>query len=158
MPTTPEAYKPLNLAEEVASIVKYGRGPAKSSPIVRQDTEERLTVADLDTINLERAQIAYLSACSTAEIQALKLVDESIYLASTFQLSAFQHVIGTLWGAEDGAAAEIASNFYKFLLQRSENSELPAAQALDDAVLCFRNTDNNHMAIFRWASFFHLGC
>ena len=195
MPTTPGTYKPLNVTEEVASIVKYSGSvastrhlerptreavlnalkscaiahfachgsvdetePAKSALIVGQDTEERLTVADLDTITHDRAQIAYLSACSTAEIQALNLVEESIHLASTFQLSGFQHVIGTLWGAEDSAAAEIASKFYKLLLQRSENGELSVAQALHDAVLCFRNTDNNHMAISQWAPFIHLGC
>lgn len=135
-----------------------GIEPAKSALIVGRDTAERLTIADLDTVSHENAQIVYLSACSTAETQALELQHESIHLASAFQLSGFQHVIGTLWGADDGAAVQIASNFYRILLRDSYSSELSVAQALHDAVLCFRNTDNNYKAISLWAPFIHLGC
>jgi tetratricopeptide (TPR) repeat protein len=133
--------------------------PARSALIVGQDTEETLTIENLDTITRDGAQIAYLSACSTAEIQAMNLVDESITLASTFQLAGFQHVIATLWGADDTAAVKIAGKFYEFLLlQRSENSELSVAKALHEAVLCFRNADGNRFAISQWAPFIHLGC
>lgn len=83
---------------------------------------------------------------------------ESVHLASAFQLSGFQHVIGTLWGAEDSAAVRIASDFYRFLLQHDDIGGLAVARALHDAVLAFRNTDDNHKAVSQWAPFIHLGC
>ena len=49
---------------------------------------DKLTVRQISNANLDRARIAYLSACSTAENQAEKLVDEVIHLASGFQLLA----------------------------------------------------------------------
>ncbi|MCJ1251060.1 hypothetical protein MMC30_008291 [Trapelia coarctata] len=63
----------------------------------------------------DQAQIAYLSACSTAEIKVRNLADESIHLANAFQLAGFTNVIGTLWAADDNAAVEIASKFYEGL-------------------------------------------
>ncbi|CZR68682.1 uncharacterized protein PAC_18581 [Phialocephala subalpina] len=57
---------------------------------------ERLTIADLANESLYKAQIAYLSACSTAQSPDLDLANEMIHIASTFQLMGFSHVIGTL--------------------------------------------------------------
>lgn len=54
---------------------------------------ERLTVNDMATISLGNAQIAYLSACSTAQNAAPRLINETIHIASTFQLIGFAHVI-----------------------------------------------------------------
>jgi CHAT domain-containing protein len=131
--------------------------PSKSALIVRRETEERLTVEDLDTITYSSAKLAYLSACSTAEIQVSDLVEESVHLASIFQLTGFQHVIGTLWGADDNAAVKIASKFYEGLLQHGDVRDSSVAQALHHAVLCLRNTGDNHTAISLWAPFIHLG-
>ncbi|CBX97908.1 hypothetical protein LEMA_P093170.1 [Plenodomus lingam JN3] len=52
--------------------------------------QERLSVGDIRSINLHSAQIAYLSACSTAASLDADLVYESIHLASAFQLE-FRH-------------------------------------------------------------------
>lgn len=90
--------------------------PAQSALIIGRETKELLIINNLDTVTHESAQIAYLSAYSTAEMRAQDLVNESIHLASTFQLARFQHIIGTLWGADDNAAVEIADKFYKRLL------------------------------------------
>ncbi|TVY12601.1 hypothetical protein LARI1_G009585, partial [Lachnellula arida] len=132
--------------------------PAKSALIVGRETQELLTINDLDTISHDSAQIAYLSACSTAEMKAQNLVNESIHLASTFQLSGFPHVIGTLWGANDTAAVEIASKFYEGLLQEGGSGGKSVAQALHDAVIDFRNKDRNRAQTSKWAPFIHLGC
>ncbi|KAI9782887.1 MAG: hypothetical protein M1816_001668 [Peltula sp. TS41687] len=113
--------------------------PAKSALILGREIEERLTLEDIDAITHDNAQIAYLSACSTAEIKVQNLADESIHLASTFQLVGFQHVIGTLWGADDDAAVEIARKFYEGLLQQAKVDDTSVARALHDAVLCLRN-------------------
>lgn len=145
----------------IAHFACHGRvdgiEPANSALILGRDTEERVIVADFDANVYEKAQIAYLSACSTAEIRNLELVDEGIHLASTFLHSGFQHVIGTLWGADDGAAVEIAGEFYRNLAQHSENGEVSVARALHDAVIYFRNKTGNNLEISKWAPFIHLG-
>ncbi|KAI9776673.1 MAG: hypothetical protein M1816_005151 [Peltula sp. TS41687] len=132
--------------------------PARSALILGREIEEKLTLKDIDAIIRDSAQIAYLSACSTAEIKVQDLVDKSIHLASTFQLAGFQHVIGTLWGADDSAAVEIAGKFYKGLLQHNKGDDTSVAQALHDAVLCLRNEKGNRKDISKWAPFIHLGC
>jgi CHAT domain-containing protein len=40
------------------------------------------------------------------------LLDESIHLASAFQLAGFPHVIATLWQTGDSAAVQVAEDFY----------------------------------------------
>ncbi len=53
-------------------------------------------IIDLDAINHDHAQIAYLSACFIIETKINNLVDENIHHASTFQLVKFSHVIEIL--------------------------------------------------------------
>jgi CHAT domain-containing protein len=119
---------------------------------------EKLTITDLDTVNHDLAQIAYLSACSTAEVKVSNLIDESIHLASTFQLVGFPHVVGTLRGARNSAAVEVAKKFYEGLHRSTEGGSSSVAQALHDAVLCLRNSQNNWKDISSWAPFIHIGC
>ena len=66
------------------------RGP--SGPVI-----DKLTVSDISNKNtLGRTWIAYLSACSTAEVEATNLADECLHIASAFQVAGFAHVIGSL--------------------------------------------------------------
>ncbi|KAH7000663.1 CHAT domain-containing protein [Ilyonectria destructans] len=64
-----------------------------------------------------RAKIAYLSACSTAESRAERLVDEVLHLASGFQVAGFPHVVATMWPAEEEASVKVAGEFYKRLAE-----------------------------------------
>ncbi len=48
-----------------------------------------LTVSELGPVRLGAARLAYLSACSTARNEVTELADESIHLASAFQLAGF---------------------------------------------------------------------
>jgi hypothetical protein len=57
----------------------------------------------------------HISACYTAQQYDLKLLDENIHLAAIFQVMRFPAVIGTLWEADDKAAAFIAKAFYQEL-------------------------------------------
>jgi tetratricopeptide (TPR) repeat protein len=145
----------------IAHFACHGRvddlEPAKSALLLGKTSLEELTIRDLDAINHPHAQIAYLSACSTAEVRSYDLVDESIHLASTFILAGFPHVIGTLWGAQDSAAVEVAREFYKKLFQYSEDENASVAYALHEAVLCYRNADENVTDILKWAPFIHIG-
>ncbi|MEU2961210.1 CHAT domain-containing protein [Streptomyces albidoflavus] len=77
-----------------------------------------LTVADIATLNLDDAELAYLSACTTGSpggtfiTTGESLADESIQLASSFLIAGYRHVIATLWPVQDSAAARFAERFY----------------------------------------------
>lgn len=140
--------------------------PTKSALLLGKDVLEKLTLEDimnLDSLTHQHAQVAYLSACSTAEIKVRNLADESIHLASSFQLAGFMHVIGTLWAADDSAAVEIAGKFYegleiydRELFDRDESGSV--AYALHYAVLHYRSIPGNSTAVAKWGPFIHLGC
>ncbi|MCJ1265659.1 hypothetical protein MMC22_005539 [Lobaria immixta] len=99
-----------------------------------------LTVETISSINTERSQLAFLSACCTAENASLKLMDEGINLANGFQLAGYPHVIASLWEADDDLSVAIAEKFYRILCAESsidghERRHERIASALHDAVL-----------------------
>ncbi|KAK3377721.1 CHAT domain-containing protein [Podospora didyma] len=120
-----------------------------------------LTVRELDEVNLQSAEVAYLSACSTAELAVGKLIDEAIHLSNSFQTIGFRHVIGTMWGADDDAAGEIAKSFYKLALSNWQGDasfgEYKVAQALHDAVMDFRGKPGMRADVTKWGPFIHMG-
>jgi hypothetical protein len=121
---------------------------------------EHLTARDLANINHKDAQIAFLSACSTAENSSEELIDEVIHVASAFQLIGFPHVIGTLWSASDKAAIRVSGVFYECLIHRlkADNShirDVVVADALHQAVRTLR--DGKRSDLISWAPFIHVG-
>lgn len=81
----------------------------------QSNSADILRIRDIVDLKHKHAQIAFLAACSTAEVANLKLADESIHLASAFQLMGFPHVIGTMWRVDDKATGEVAREFYNQL-------------------------------------------
>ena len=70
--------------------------PMQSALLLGRDVLKRLTLEDIMRMDFDahgHAPVAYLSACSTAEIKVRNLADESIHLASAFQLAGFMHVV-----------------------------------------------------------------
>ncbi|KAK5465500.1 hypothetical protein LTS15_002063 [Exophiala xenobiotica] len=136
--------------------------PAKSSLILGRDTVEELTVNEVIDAVLQSApngaQVAYLSACSTAEIRDSEMLHESIHLASAFQLAGFQHVVGTLWKANDDTAVSIASKFYEQLFQIQEITGESVSHALHHAVTEVRRAAGAGGDLAKWACFIHVGC
>src|SRR6202035_3324414 len=59
-----------------------------------------LPIPDISRLHLTRAELAYLSACSTAA-RGPQHADESIHLAAAFHLAGFRHVIASLWPLAD---------------------------------------------------------
>jgi len=112
----------------------------------------QLTVTDIARLRLRHADLAYLSACSTAQPGA-RLTDEAIHLASAFQLAGYQHVIGTLWSIPDHPAAQLASDIYTNLT-RTPTATSPA-HALHTATRRLRNLHINRATT--WASHIHSG-
>ncbi|KAL0630765.1 hypothetical protein Q9L58_010380 [Maublancomyces gigas] len=90
--------------------------PSNSHLLVHEDNPSvlgKLTVEAISLINIKHAQVAYLSACSIAENP--RLADESIHIASGFQLAGFSHLPATMWESDDEACWEVAVEFYRSL-------------------------------------------
>ncbi|KAF2123085.1 CHAT domain-containing protein [Lophiotrema nucula] len=111
-------------------------------------------------------RLAYLSACCTAQQYDLGLIDESIHLASAFQLCGFPAVIGTFWEADDTAAVVVAEAFYEELFRldresRASGSGDHVARAIDHATGVYREIKVGRLTgasdVLAWASFVHIG-
>ncbi|KAF5724673.1 TPR domain-containing protein [Fusarium mundagurra] len=126
---------------------------SESGPII-----DRLTVERLSKVKAkERSFLAFLSACSTAEVKATSVLsDEAIHLASIFQVSGFAHTIGALWSASDQACVQVAKEFYRNLFKESggDLSNDMVARALHSAVMKLRSTTDRPET---WAPFVHFG-
>ncbi|KAH7111459.1 CHAT domain-containing protein [Dactylonectria estremocensis] len=138
--------------------------PSNSGLILQKSTgpgealeQDRLTVHRVSELRLRYAQIAYLSACSTAENKAARLSDEVIHVVSGFQVAGFPHVVGCLWPAGDSECVDVAKRFYSLVLRGNQaainNNE--AASALQEAVMAVRAGDLSMP--LNWAQFVHYG-
>ena len=117
---------------------------------------DKLTVSEISKrYILGQTWIAYLSACSTAGVEAKSLADECLHLNSAFQVAGFAHVIGSLWPADDNVCVRLAESFYSSLTKvGTKHSNRAVAEALRNAVLDIRLESQD----FRlWAPFIHLG-
>lgn len=103
------------------------------------------------------ARIAYLSACSTAEIRAIRLVDEVIHLASGFQVAGFSHVIASMWQTDDDACEKMARGFYKQLkdIMEREIDNRAVAAAAHQSMMELRSKWMQKPLL--WAPYVHLG-
>lgn len=125
-----------------------------------------LTVSDLWSLKLESADFAFLSACRTADVKDLKLLDESIHLCSAVQLAGCSSVIGSLWEVLDNETADLVEEVYTWMLNGGQRLQTHrAAEALHRAVLNLRERANNighfqrkaESAPLTWASYIYLG-
>ncbi|KAM0337649.1 hypothetical protein ACHAPU_011527 [Fusarium lateritium] len=132
-----EALKTCNIAQFAchgeANPIDPSNGGLLLADAIKPGTPDCLTIHDLIDLHRKNSQIAYLSACSTAENAAESLLDEIVHLASTFQLVGFPHVIGTMWEANNKAAIDVARVFYKKLIgftQQPVNIPRPPPQPI----------------------------
>lgn len=113
-----------------------------------------LSVHRIGWAALHHADLAYLSACHTADT-SFSLPDEADHLAAAFQTAGYRHVVGTLWGAGDRISARVAASFYRHLAGPEGYSSDRAAQALHAAVIEVRASHDDMP--FLWAPFVHFG-
>jgi tetratricopeptide (TPR) repeat protein len=151
----------------IAHFACHGRinhvDPSSSGLILQQKDEsgsavqDVLTVHDLSEINLQHAQLAYLSACSTAENKAARLADEAIHVVSGFQVAGFPHVIGCLWPSIDRVCVDAAHGFYASLVEQGalRLDSTSIAAALHSSVMEVRAKD--WKMPLNWAQFVHYG-
>lgn len=111
-----------------------------------------LSLSAISGLRLADAELAYLSACSTAN-PGIKQADESLHLASAFQLAGFRHVIATLWPIADDLAAIAARTIYQRL--DGTPSADHAAVAVRQATLDLRAEYPDRPDL--WASLIHNG-
>lgn len=124
---------------------------------VTHQKADKMTVRQISEASMSNAKIAYLSACSTAENNADKLLDEVIHLASAFQVAGFSHVIASMWTANDEACITLAEGFYQRIptpLSDGGNDSAIAA-SLHHSVEALRL--ETPKASLRWGSFIHIG-
>ncbi|MEV0027839.1 CHAT domain-containing protein [Nocardia sp. NPDC050793] len=131
--------------------------PSQSRMLLHDHADSPFTVDALAPIHLDHARLAYLSACETALTYHAHLIDESIHLASAFQLAGYRHVVGTLWPIDDRTSVTIADTFYAKITP-GEGGEMEtdrAALALHDAVRALR--DDFPTTPVLWACYTHTG-
>lgn len=132
--------------------------PSQSQLFLHDHATTPLTVSALAQFNLDRAQLAYLSACSTADPgRDNRLLDEAIHLTSAFQLAGFPHVVGTLWPINDRLAVEVAESFYTHLSNGPSGTlnTNQAAFALHRTIRAVR--DRFPATPSLWAAYLHAG-
>lgn len=103
------------------------KDPSNSHLVLLKDPGDttataKLTVQDISRKKTKTAQLAYLSACSTADNPAKDLADEVIHIASGFQLAGFSHVLAAMWPSESKVCKEISTDFYRSLFNSSDGS------------------------------------
>jgi tetratricopeptide (TPR) repeat protein len=111
-----------------------------------------LTIPEISRRHLEYAELAYLSACSTAH-RNRDHVDESVNLASVFHLVGFRHVIASLWPLSDSFAAAASRSFYSALPEDPQAAN--AALALHQVTRELRAQHPQRADL--WASLIHSG-
>lgn len=108
------------------------------------------TLTEIAGLRLDSPELVYLSACETARADD-ELPDEAMHLGSAFRLAGYRHVVATLWTIRDDVGAELADNFYAYLL----DGQCDPATALHHACRQVRQKFKNFPAL--WASHLHIG-
>jgi CHAT domain-containing protein len=112
----------------------------------------------LETIaqhSLKAAELAFLSACQTAQGDE-KLPEEAVHLAAGMIMAGYSTVIGTMWSIKDEDAPVVAASFYSRLLEGGVPDSQKAARALHDAVTRLRDKVGDK-SFARWVPFIHMG-
>lgn len=107
-----------------------------------------LGVAEISAWDLRAGELVYLSTCTSA-YGGTVLPDESLHIASAFQMAGFRHAIATIWPLGDRVALKIAAQFYRELAEGAG-----PARALHDAVRLVRQGRRSPVL---WASHIHIG-
>jgi len=111
-----------------------------------------LRLPEIGALQLSEAELAYLSACSTAN-HGTRYADEVLHLGSAFHLAGFRHVIASLWPLDDTAAAAAERSFHKALPHSPVASD--AAAVLRTVILSLRDEYPSRPDL--WAPLIHSG-
>ena len=144
-----------SLAHFACHAVSVDGDPSASRLVLYDYATTPLTVSGIMRCETQAAELAFLSACSTARTSP-SLVDEALHITSAFHIAGFPEVIGTLWPVGDRAAAEIARDFYAGYLPGGAGlPRVPAAYALHEAIRRARDRYRDDPLL--WAAHVHVG-
>jgi CHAT domain-containing protein len=130
-----------------------GQDVGKSSASRVYLNDGPLSVADISALQITAGELAFLSACETAQASSI-LTDESLTISSAMLLAGFKHVVGTLWYVYDPLAPVVSNRFYKNL--QDQGAGVPdAATALHNAVAALRAAYPHRPVT--WAQYVHVG-
>jgi tetratricopeptide (TPR) repeat protein len=115
--------------------------------------DDPLTIRDIAGLRNIRGELAYLSACDTAQ-GPVPLADEAVHLTGTFHMAGYTHVIGTLWSVADRVAAEVARIVYEDITTPAPDAA-QTARALHRAIREIRVGYPDTPAY--WAAYIHVG-
>jgi CHAT domain-containing protein len=116
---------------------------------------QSLTLLELTRAQLPDAELAFLSACHSAEGDRVT-PDETIHLAAALQFCGFRSVVGTLWAMDDRDGPMVSKEFYRHMFRNQGRKAdfRDSAQALNVAVRALRI---NRVPLERWILFVHIG-
>lgn len=119
----------------------------------------RLTAGAISDINNESAQIAYLSACSTAKLRLGQQEDEALHIASAFQLAGFSHVLANMWESDDDACLKVSTEFYRNLFDGDRSASAAGHGKVSLAFHCAvkKLRDAHPKLPLLWSPFIHTG-
>jgi tetratricopeptide (TPR) repeat protein len=127
--------------------------PGASTLLLRDHETKPFTVMTVSRLQLRNAELAFLSACGTAETKPA-LADGGINIAEAFQLAGYRHVIGTLWPIADDVAPAVARAFLAGFDDARPNADR-APYALRAASLASRAEQKDRSTA--WAGHIHVG-
>jgi CHAT domain-containing protein len=144
-----------SLAHFACHAVSDGTDPSASRLVLHDHETAPLTVADIIQCETNAAELAFLSACSTAQTSS-SLIDEALHITSAFQAAGFPQVVGTLWPVVDSVAVRFARRFYSGYLPDSKGIPAgSAAYAVHEATRQAR--DRYQGEPLYWAAHIHAG-
>ena len=116
----------------------------------------RLELVKLIPAQFPDAELAFLSACHTAEGDMVGTPDEVVHLAAALQFCGFRSVVGTLWAMEDDDGCNVTKDFYQhmFHIPGVVPNFRDSARALH---LATKEMRKRKMGLDRWVKFVHVG-
>jgi len=114
-----------------------------------------LTLLELIQAKLPNTELAFLSACHSAEGDSIT-PDESIHLAAALQFCGFWSMVGTLWAMDDEDGPMISKEFYKYMF-RNPGNKADFRDSADSLSVSIQAMRKNGVPLERWILFVHIG-
>jgi CHAT domain-containing protein len=103
----------------------------------------------------------YLSACETAESGGDAVLDETLHIATAFQIAGCPQVIATKWKIPDreGPTATVVRHFYQNMSMKDGKFAVEnGAYALHDAIRqCISGSSDEEPDLLALAAYVHIG-
>jgi len=126
-----------------------------------QISDGTITLMDIVKQNLPNAELAFLSACHSAEQPENIVEGESLHLAAAIQFAGFRSVVGTIWPLNDYDGPRVAKEFYEYMFAEPKEGEevgyMRAARALNKVTRSMRREKDYKRSLERWVNFVHIG-